>query len=208
MSDEIDGARAAKRALRRRVRERIGAIDPADRIVYDRALVARATTLHGFNTARTVLLYAKAFGEEIETRELLAEVLAAGQRLILPRVSRDGSRLDLAEVRDLRLDLERGTLAIPEPAEHCAIVDVAIVDWLLVPGLAFDVECNRLGRGAGHYDRLLARARGDAPKWAIAYDEQCFEHIPTESHDQKITGVITPTRLISAVKKTARESSI
>ena len=66
------------------------------------------------------------------------------------------------------------------------------VDTVLVPGLAFDRRGNRLGFGAGWYDRILARCRHGAAFVGIAFDEQLFFEIPAESHDVRMRWLATP----------------
>ena len=66
------------------------------------------------------------------------------------------------------------------------------VDTVLVPGLAFDRRGNRLGFGAGWYDRILARCRHGAAFIGIAFDEQLFFEIPAESHDVRMRWLATP----------------
>ena len=137
-------------------------------------------------------LYASAFPEEIETASFLRLALGLGKRLVCPRVDRSVPVLRLFEVRDLGADFRRGTLGIPEPKKTCPAVDPVEVDWVLVPGLAFDGRCHRLGRGAGHYDRLLPTLRPDAPRWALALDCQWVEGLPVEPHDAPLHGVVSP----------------
>jgi 5-formyltetrahydrofolate cyclo-ligase len=188
-----------KRALRRAMVGRILALDPADRRAQDDALAARFGTLPGLATARTVLHFVTAFPEEITTAPMLREVLDRGQRLVCPRVDRAGRRLRLYRVEDLERDLGPGTLAIPEPRRSCPEVAPEAIDWALVPGLAFDDRRYRLGRGAGHYDRLLPTLRPDAPRWALILDCQWVEDLPVEPHDVPLDGVLSPGREIQRI---------
>ena len=181
--------RAAKRALRRAVRRRILALDPEARRGEEAALLRRIPSLPGYDRAATVLLYATAFREEIETRPLLEDVLRRGRRLVLPRVDRSANRLALHHVTELERDLVPGVLEIPEPASACPLVDPREIDWALVPGLAFDRRGYRLGRGAGHYDRLLPRLRRSVPRWAAALSPQWIDALPIEPHDQRLDGI-------------------
>ena len=102
------------------------------------------------------------------------------------------------EIDDLDADLEPGTLGIPEPAPDCPEVEPEAVDWVLVPGLAFDAAGYRLGRGAGHYDRLLPTLRPDAPRWALAFDCQWVDDLPVEPHDVPLDGIVSPTPATSS----------
>ena len=100
----------------------------------------------------------------------------------------------LFRVEDPEADFTRGTLGIPEPRKSCAPVGPEEIDWALVPGLAFDARCHRLGRGAGHYDRLLPTLRPEAPRWALALDCQWDKGLPVEPHDVPLDGVVSSSR--------------
>lgn len=156
-------------------------------------MAARLLDLPSYGEAGTVLLYIKAFPEEIEIAPVLAHALESGKRVVCPRVDRRAG-LVLHEIRDLARDLRPGMLNIPEPHLDSPTIAPEAVDWALAPGVAFDASCNRLGRGAGHYDRLLPRLRGDVEVWAMAFDRQIVVGLPVEPHDVPLRGVITPSR--------------
>ncbi len=185
-----------KQLRRREIVERIMALDPNDRRSQEADLADRFASLPGFDVARTVLLYVSAFPEEIATGPMLRRALALGKRVACPRVDRAERRLRLFEVTGLESDLTRGTLGIPEPRRRCPEIPPNQVDWILVPGLAFDDRRFRLGRGAGHYDRLLPNLRPDAPRWALALDCQWVEALPVEPHDVPLDGIVSPNKRI------------
>jgi 5-formyltetrahydrofolate cyclo-ligase len=185
-----------KREIRREVVARILAMDPDDRRSQEAALARRLEGLPGFQEASTVLLYASAFPEEFDTRPMLRRSLQLGKRLILPRVDRRSKSLRLAEVADFDQDLLPGHRAIPEPRAGLPEVDPGSVNWALVPGLAFDSLGHRLGRGAGHYDKLLPLLRPEVPRWALILDAQWYECLPIEPHDQSLDGVADARRTI------------
>lgn len=91
--------------------------------------------------------------------------------------------------------LEQGMYGIPCPSPHT--IDL-IPNILLVPLVAFDVNCYRLGKGGGFYDRTLEALRKDHTVLAIGlgYDQQEVEHVPREPHDQQLDYIVTPTRII------------
>jgi len=179
--------------------ERILALDPEARRGEEAVLAARYATLPGLGGAHTVLLYASAFPEEIATASLLEQTLGWGKRLVCPRVDRAERRLRLFGIEDPSRDLTPGVLGIPEPRSDCREVEPEAVDWVLVPGLAFDVLGYRLGRGAGHYDRLLPTLRPETPRWALILDCQWVEDLPVEVHDVPLDGVLSPGREIQRI---------
>jgi 5-formyltetrahydrofolate cyclo-ligase len=187
--------RQRKRALRKTTVARILTLDHERRRQDEALLAARFAALPGFAEARSVLLYVTAFPEEIATGPLLAQTLERGKDLVCPRVDRAEGRLRLFQIDDPARDLEPGTRGIPEPRGDCLEVAPEAVDWVLVPGLAFNAECYRLGRGAGHYDRLLPRLRPNAQRWALIHDCQWVEDLPVEPHDIPLDGVVSPERI-------------
>jgi 5-formyltetrahydrofolate cyclo-ligase len=193
----MDDPATLKRALRAAIRARILAMATESRAREESALVDRLPTLPGFGDARTILLYASAFPEEFDTGPMLRTALELGRRLLCPRVIRREGRLGLFEIRDLPGDFTRGILGIPEPREDLAEVDPAEVDWALVPGLGFDGRCYRIGRGAGHYDRLLPKLRPDAPRWSLCLTSQWVDALPVEPHDQPLDGVADSERMVT-----------
>jgi 5-formyltetrahydrofolate cyclo-ligase len=102
----------------------------------------------------------------------------------------------LHRIEDPRSELIPGILGIPEPRTDLPEVPPDCIDWVLVPGLAFDDHGYRLGRGAGHYDRLLPRLRPDAICWSLCLSCQLLPILPIEPHDRPVNGVTAPGRTI------------
>jgi len=188
--------KSLKRTLRRSTIEAILAIDPSERADRERRILQSVADLPSFRSAETVLLYISAFPEEITTAPLIERALKDSKRLICPRVDRQAHQLVLHEIRDPRTDFEPGTLNIPEPRAGSRVVAPEEVDWVLVPGVVFDVHCNRIGRGGGHYDRFLPRLRDGVETWVAAFDVQVRDALPTEPHDVPLFGIITESRTI------------
>ena len=188
--------KARKAAMRREVIARILAIDPWLRSEQETELVNRLGSLPGFARSETVLMYASAFPEEIDTGPMLRFVRQSGKRLICPRVSLKRRELELFEVDDPERDLVPGYRAIREPERECRSVEAREIDWILVPGLAFDRLGFRLGRGGGYYDRLLPTLRPDAVACALILDGQWVDEVPREPHDRPVDGVADPQRTV------------
>lgn len=140
-----------------------------------------------FPDAKTILIY-HALGDEVQTLPFI-EKWHRAKRIILPVV--EGEYLLLREYAPE--NMQTGSYSIQEPATgnnvHPSEIDLAVI-----PGVAFDRHCNRLGRGKGYYDRLLPQL--NAPTIGIAFSFQICESVPTEPFDQPIDLVITETQLI------------
>jgi len=86
---------------------------------------------------------------------------------------------------------------IPEPEGEGA--DPAIIDLVLLPAIACDAFGNRVGFGAGCYDRFLKRT--GAVKAAVIHDFQLLDRVPGEGHDVRMDYVITPSRVIDCTRR-------
>ena len=82
-----------------------------------------------------------------------------------------------------------------EPAEGRAL-DVAELDLVVVPGVAFDRSCGRVGYGGGYYDRLLDKRREGVAAIAIAFALQIVDRVPSGAIDRRIDGVVTEVEVI------------
>lgn len=185
-------SKGAVRTEMRRLRERLA---PADREEWSRRMREQLWTLEAFARARRVLFYA-AGGGEVETRPLLERWIEGGRKVILPLV--EGEGMILVEVDGLE-DLAPGYRGLLEPRlDRRRIVPREAVEVALVPGLAFDLEGNRLGRGGGHYDRTLARIGPKALKIGLAFDFQVVDRLPVEARDIPVDLVVTESRMIHA----------
>ena len=96
--------------------------------------------------------------------------------------------------------LEKGIYGIPAPAPEAADL---MPDILLIPLIAFDTDCYRLGRGGGFYDRTLEYLRQNHVVFAIglAYDCQEVDYIAREAHDHRLDCIVTPTRVVNVISK-------
>jgi 5-formyltetrahydrofolate cyclo-ligase len=148
--------------------------------------------LEELTSARTVASYS-AVGGEVPTDGLHGALEQRGVRLVFPRVA--GAELALHAVGPGQI-LEPGYREIPEPTAGAPEVAPDEVDLFVVPGLLFDRRGNRLGRGGGHYDRLLARARPDAKRVGLCYAEHVVESVPVDSWDAPVDLVVTDQEVI------------
>ena len=185
--------RKEKAGLREKAARLIGALSEDERREKSRAACERLGQAPEVRDARTILLYAP-LADELDAWPALHAFRDAGKRIVLPKCRRDGE-LTCIEIADFKNDLVRCSFNILEPKSDDGI-DVGELDAIVVPARAFDREANRLGRGAGYYDRLLSEARLDAFTCGIAFDCQIFEIVPTAPHDVPLDAVVTESTLI------------
>jgi len=189
--------REAKMALRRQILAVRDALDPEVRAAAARAITRGLLALPTFPSARTVLLTV-AFRTEWDTLPLVAAALSAGKVVAVPRVNPGSRMLELHRVTDPAAEIAPGFQGIPEPRPECAPVAAEAIDWVLVPGVAFDRAGRRLGYGGGYYDRLLPLLRPTVARVAGAYELQLVDRIPAAPHDLAVDVIVTESRTIAA----------
>jgi 5-formyltetrahydrofolate cyclo-ligase len=143
--------------------------------------------------AETIFIYYP-FRKEIDTREIIKDALAKNKKIVLPKVF--GNEIKIFFITDVEKDLKPGSFDILEPdISRCREADLRSIDLVIVPGLCFDLNFNRLGYGGGFYDKILEKLGRKVKKIALAFDLQILDNIPACSHDQKIDIIITESNI-------------
>ncbi len=186
---------AAKRAVRDRILRARDELPAADRLRAGAAITTAIAARADFTAARTILL-SFSFRSEWDTRPLVAAALAAGKTVGAPRVDATTRMLELRQVADLDADLAPGYRGIAEPLPHCLPLALAAIDWVLVPGVAFDASGFRVGYGGGYYDRLLPLLRADARRISGAFELQLVDRVPAAPHDLTVDAIVTERRTL------------
>ncbi|MGM9859661.1 MAG: 5-formyltetrahydrofolate cyclo-ligase [Muribaculaceae bacterium] len=176
-----------KRQVRSAVKALKKALTAEQKILAAARVFDQVERLPQFVDARNVLIY-YSLPDELSTVEAI-ERWSGFKNLFLPRVN--GDELDILPYDPSRLF--HGAYNIVEPTGD-ALVDVADIDLIIVPGVAFDRAGNRLGRGKGFYDRLLRNSR--AVKVGVAYKCQIVESIPTDEFDIPMDIIVADNELI------------
>jgi 5-formyltetrahydrofolate cyclo-ligase len=188
----------SKAELRRRILARRDALAPERRASLSAVIFQTIRALPALASARRVLAYSS-FGSEPSTAPFLEAVLDGGKALVLPRIDRANRRLALHRVTALATDLRPGVWGIAEPdPARCPPVAVETVEFVLVPGVVFDVEGGRIGYGAGYYDRLLAGCAPGTLLIAAAFELQVVDSVPMAEHDRRVDRVVTEQRIYPA----------
>ena len=149
--------------------------------------------MNEFITGSIIMAYMD-FNNEVMTGFLIDHCFNMGKRLVLPLVDdENGIKIIKAyEVKDLQQDLKPGCYGILEPVKDKTIeVDPKLIDMVIVPGVAFDINRNRIGYGAGYYDNFLIKLRRECYKVGIAFDFQIYSKIASEDHDISLDIVVT-----------------
>ena len=136
--------------------------------------------------ADTLLIYS-ALPDEVPTQSLIDELVAQGKTVLLPRVVND-TDMELRQYTGTQ-DLQVGAFGILEPTGGL-FTDYEKIDVAVIPGMAFDKEGHRLGRGKGYYDRFL-RLLSNTYKIGICFSWQLVDEVPTDEHDILMDQIMT-----------------
>ncbi len=148
-------------------------------------ITARLLESDIYKNCERICLYMSAFGE-VSTEKILSHALASGKKVCVPISMPDSTlRLSLTDGQ-----FTKGLFGISEPVAP-EYTDFSFPELIIVPGLAFDLSCARLGFGMGYYDRFLSEAKGKTI--GLGYSFQLLDRIPTDEHDVLLDGVITDT---------------
>ena len=192
MSDAIADA---KRALRAELRERRQIMSEAARDAAARGVTEQLDALVARVGARSLSCFLSTTTEP-GTREFVDRAVARGIRVLLP-VTRTDGLLDWA-VATPDIDIAEGMYGLPEPVgELLGPIAVNSVDLLVIPAAAVDRSGMRLGWGRGFFDKTIGSMERCPPVYAVVYDTEILDEVPRDLHDQRVTGVVTPTQTLT-----------
>ena len=198
-SNEIvnEALQADKKKMRDVILQQRDAMSPAARTSASRAILDKVSTLPQYGKAKMVLTY-MGFGTEIDTRPFFERIIADGKIAVLPRVDRATQTLILHSARGMS-ELLTSKYGILEPGMDAPIVAVSNIDFVLMPGVAFDRNGNRLGYGRGYYDKLVSTANPALVRVAAGFSCQIVDSVPVGPHDKKVDCVITENEIINTI---------
>lgn len=184
----------AKKLLRRRMSLTLAAMSADERAQKSSQIIASYIARENFKSAKTIMAYSS-FGAEVKTRGLLEACLKSGKRLILPRLNMETRLLEPVEILDLDRDLVCAQYGFCEPrAELKEFSPLIDIDEIAVPGMAFDLKLNRLGRGLGCYDKFLDGQSSST--CGLAFECQIVAAVPVDEHDQPLISLVTESRTL------------
>lgn len=144
-----------------------------------------------YRSAGVVMAYAAVRGE-LSVDELMLDALRQGKTLLLPRCAA-GGLMAVHHVSDIS-QLRPGMFGILEPPKEAQIIEPQEIDLVLVPGLAFGKNGERIGQGAGYYDRFLPAS--NAFLLGVCHGFALRDELLQRAHDVRMNAVVTPERWI------------
>ncbi|MCK4738529.1 MAG: 5-formyltetrahydrofolate cyclo-ligase [Deltaproteobacteria bacterium] len=188
--------RDKKKAVRRDLLIKRGAMSVIEVKAQSQRVQERLLEVAEYKRAQRIGLYSH-FKGEVQTGLIFTDALSSDKEVFFPRVINSRAHLHMAFFRvKSESELVAGTYGIlePEKKERNDEVLPKTLDLIIIPGIAFDEKCGRIGFGKGFYDRALEGVRCVVA--GLAFEEQVLEEIPTEPHDAVLSLVVTEKRVI------------
>ena len=158
-------------------------------------LMDKVKNMDVFKNAKTILVYV-GFDKEINTHQFIKDCIELGKEVISPICVYADRTLILGKTPTFPegfITTKYGILELDQ--NQCEQVDIKDIDLVLMPGLAFAANGDRLGYGAGYYDKMLANKAPHTITLAPVFDEFIFDEVPTDEHDVKINYIVTESNI-------------
>ena len=190
-----------KKSIRAKIKEKKAMLSQEEIQLLSLKIAEKFFELSEYKNADTVFVY-MSYNQEVETGPIMSRAFADGKRIALPRVKAEdgnGRKLTLNEQTMEFVFIDENTVfiengGIKEPTDGPVADCGALV---IVPGLAFGKDSNRIGYGGGFYDRYFASHKDKQfIKAALCYEFQVYDELPSDEHDEKVDVLITPENTI------------
>ena len=145
-----------------------------------------------YSKAKSIFIYIS-FGSEINTKDIISKALKDNKKVYMPKIYKEDKSMKAIRLKSFN-DLKENSMGILEPIDDNDCIDKKEIDLILVPGVVFDFNGNRIGYGGGYYDRYLQDIKGISNKVVLAYDFQIVDSIEPEAHDISFDYIISNTK--------------
>lgn len=189
-----------KKSIRKELLYRLRKLDSIKCAVDSQTVVERILALPAYQQAERVMLYLNMPGE-VSLDGVATDALRQGKKVYVPVCLGKEQPSIMEAGRLMRLDaVVQGPLSIRTLAPGYTGVLPSSLDLVLIPGVAFDEQGHRLGRGAGYYDRFLGKIN-ILKRYGIAWEYQLMPTVPIDEHDKLMGTIITEQRRITIYRE-------
>ncbi|MDY2630147.1 MAG: 5-formyltetrahydrofolate cyclo-ligase [Clostridium sp.] len=187
-----------KKILRNKILIIRNSLDKEVKEAMDDEIYNKLITSDLYIKAKNIFIYLS-FGSEIQTNNIITKALRDGKEVYIPKVYKKNKLMKAVRLKSFN-DLKENSMGILEPIDDSNYIDKREIDLILVPGVVFDLNGNRIGYGGGYYDRYLQDIKEIRNKVVLAYDLQIVDSINPDIHDIAFDYIITNTRLEKIIK--------
>ena len=184
-----------KTQLRHQISSRLIKLSEKQRMQQSKKACQFLLETEQFKNASVVMLYLP-LPHEVDTTPVILTAWQKGKTVAVPKISWQQRHMLPVEITSLESGFSTGESGLKNPITGVP-TPIEDIDVVVTPGLAFDKEGNRLGRGGSFFDRFFGSKGLHAIKIGFAFSQQRTEDIPTEDHDMKVDMVITDEGVIN-----------
>ncbi len=178
-----------KGMLRHELKAKLMQIGKDDRVKHSKEICRYVIDSEVFHRAAVVMVYLS-LPHEVDTTPLILHAWQSGKTVAVPKVSWEQRHMIPVEITSLETGIKSDDRGLRNPTSGNP-VPFEEIDLIIVPGLGFDKQGNRLGRGGGYYDRFFADNKIPAVRWGVAFSEQICDDIPRDDSDVPVDAVVT-----------------
>jgi len=189
--------RLKKQAIRKQFIKKRNAL--AQQAILDKSILIANNLInfYKYQQSEKIMLYVSTI-KEVQTRNIFESAKKDQKDIFIPLIDKEKKDLMPSLIYDLN-ELTQTCLGIAQPKkEFLRIYSPQILDMVIVPGVAFTENGQRLGRGGGYYDRFLKKLSGNVCLVGLAFEIQIIDNMPIEANDVQVHYIITENRLIKA----------
>ena len=180
-----------KHIIRKHIKEKLKYCSELEKSQKSDIIKDKLFSEEAFKKANVVMFYVS-LKDEVNTLNMIDEAIRAGKHVCVPVIVLEEKRLIAGGIKDRKEDLEKQHFGIYQPKPgRVEEVPLEDIDLVVVPGIAFDKDNMRLGRGHGYYDRFLSALSKDTKTVGLAFDFQVVNNLPKDSHDIPVWKTIT-----------------
>lgn len=185
-----------KKSIRKKYIDIRNSCPKSELLVFSESISEKLNQLEFVVNAKNIMCFVS-FGSEVETHSLIKNWLKVGKNVAVPAIGNDRGVMHAVRISGFNELKACGKYGILEPTVlEDNIMSPGDFDVIIVPGSVFDIRKNRMGYGAGFYDRFLSHTGPLCRKIGICFDFQVADEIPHEEHDVPLDLLITEKRII------------
>ena len=181
-----------KKNLRNKILSIRDSLNIKEKEIMDNKIFNELISTDLYKKAKSIFIYLS-FGTEIDTNKIINNALQDKKEVYIPKIYKTDKSMKAIRLSSFE-DLKENSMGILEPIDDNNFIEKEEIDLIIVPGVVFDFEGNRIGYGGGYYDRYLEPIKDVRNKVVLAYDLQIIDSIEPETHDITFDYIITNTK--------------
>jgi 5-formyltetrahydrofolate cyclo-ligase len=195
LADSSESVAKTKIAIRKTIIQKREALGDLEKDEKNLAIAQRLFGMDEFKKSKTIFCFLST-SFEVQTERVIRESLRLGKQVLVPLLD-PGENLKASRIPSMDIDFVLGEYDVRQPAPKFRdIVPFSNIDFVVVPGLAFDSFGNRIGYGGGFYDKFFKKITGNVSRVAVGYDFQLFNLVPHSDLDEPVHFLITETKAL------------